>query len=231
MHRPAMMLSSSPIFDGRAKPAAISTYVENLPMKLVTYTLAIISGLALTSPAFAACDGLEGKDLKKCEKAEAKAAKSNSGDGAVLPSKLDAAFAHLDADNPFATAAYSVTVGDTGFEQVDAFMNAAAILQGKVVMARYMIDNFDAMDPAQAKAAGDTLVELLASVKDDAPKLIEEGKALANPDTLKGMASSPVEIPKLLKLAPALTEAVGKVTSVAAEAPAVIDSLKSKLGG
>ena len=201
-------------------------------MKLTTLMFALVSGLAFSAPAYAACDGLVGKELKKCEKEEKKAAKSKDSAGeALLPSALDASFAHLDADNPFATEAYSVTVSSTGFEKVDAFMSATSMVQGKIAMARFMIDNFDSMDPEEAKAAGGALAELLMSVKDDATKLIEEGKALANPDTLKSMAGSPVEVPKLLKLAAPLTAAVDNLTAAAGEAPKVIEGLKAKLGG
>ena len=203
-------------------------------MKLTTLMFALVSGLAFSAPAYAACDGLEGKELKKCEKEEKKKAKESKQDDRstpLLPSQIDAKFASLDADNPFATEAYSVTVSSTGFEKVDAFMSATSMVQGKIAMARFMIDNFDSMDPEEAKAAGGALAELLMSVKDDATKLIEEGKALANPDTLKSMAGSPVEVPKLLKLAAPLTAAVDNLTAAAGEAPKVIEGLKAKLGG
>ena len=34
-------------------------------MKLTTLMFALVSGLAFSAPAYAACDGLEGKELKK----------------------------------------------------------------------------------------------------------------------------------------------------------------------
>ena len=75
---------------------------------------------------------------------------------------------------------------------------SAAVLKGKVVMARYMVDNFDAMEPAQAKESAEALVALLGSVAADAKKLADEGKALANPDTLKSLAANPGRCTALL---------------------------------
>ncbi|MFT4621391.1 MAG: hypothetical protein ACI8PZ_000043 [Myxococcota bacterium] len=199
-------------------------------MKPITLVFALVSGLAFSAPALAACDGLEGKDLKKCEKTEAKKAKAEGRSEPLMPSQVDAKFAHLDADNPFATDAYSVRISKTGIEKIDAYFTNAAVLQGKVVMARYMVDNFDAMDPAQAKEAGEALAALLTSIPDDGKALIDEGKALASPDTLKSMAANPMEIPGLLKLVPALTDAVGNITSAVKEVVPVAESLKGKLG-
>ena len=200
-------------------------------MKPMTMMFALVSGLALSAPAYAACDGLEGKDLKKCEKAEAKKSKQDGRTSPLLPSQIDAKFASLDADNPFATDAYRVRVGETGFEKVDTFMMSAAVLKGKVVMARYMIDNFDAMDPAQAKENGEALVGLLGSVAQDAQKVVEEGKALANPDTLKSLAANPMEIPKLLKLPASIMDSVENAASAGKEAVDVLGALKAKVGG
>ena len=203
-------------------------------MKLTTLMFALVSGLAFSSPAYAACDGLEGKELKKCEKEEKKKAKESKQDDRstpLLPSQIDAKFASLDADNPFATDEYRVRVGETGFEKVDAFLMSAAVLKGKVVMARYMIDSFDAMDPAQAKESGEALVALLGSVADDAKKVADDGKGLADPETLKSLAANPMEIPKLLKLPASIMDAVDNAVSAGGESVEVLGALKAKLGG
>ncbi len=199
-------------------------------MKPITLMIALVSGLALSAPAYAgyaACEGMEGKDLKKCDKAEAKKAKADANSEPILPSQVDAHFSALDADNPFATDAYKVRFAATGIQGIDDALIGASIIKGKVVLARYMVDNFDAMDVATAKADGEKLVEMLSSIADDAAGIKakiegiigDPGSVLSGPDLMK--------VPKLL---PALKGAITNITDAVGQAPEIASSLGAKLG-
>lgn len=196
------------------------------------FLFAVLAGLAFSSPAFAACDGLEGKDLEKCQKKEEKAAKVDSRQTPLLPSEIDAKFAAMDANNPFAMEAYKVGVTPTGIAMVDDYLKKVFIIRGKVTLARYMVDNFGAegMDPAAMKAQGQALVELLKSIPADGKALADEGKKFADPNSLKTMLTSPADILKIPKVVPAVGDALGALTKALGEVDDVAKSLAGKVG-
>jgi hypothetical protein len=183
--------------------------------------VAMVSALALSAPAYAGCDGLDGKDLKKCEKAAAKQAKKDASTEPLLPSQVDSRLAAWDASNPFATDEYRVRWGATGIQEVDDYLIKAAKIKGTVVAARYIVDQAKA-DPASVTEVMPVLTDLMTGVPDQGKSLIDDGKALvgklptilAGPDALK--------IPKITT---SLTDAIGNITSTLAELPKVAEAL------
>ncbi len=181
--------------------------------------------LALAAPAAqAGCDGLEGKDLKKCEKKAKAQAKADARSTPVVPSEVSPALAAWDGEaNPFATDEYRVRITTTGIASVDDYLGKAFKMQAIVVGSKFIVDQIGAGNADAIKAAP-ALVPLLAEVPTLGQALVGEGQALvtglpsqlAGPDALK--------LPKIL---PALKDGVGALTSSVESAPEVLGSLKN----
>ena len=97
------------------------------------------AALTVSAPALAKdCTGLEGKDLKTCEKEN----KQDDRSVAYMPSKLDGSLSAYDAaeKNPFATDAYRVRVTEAGLTSVDGYLEKAFRLQATMQFAKFVVD-------------------------------------------------------------------------------------------
>ena len=195
-----------------------------MKMKVIAPAFAALA-LAFAAPAaHAGCDGMSGKDLKKCEKKAKAQAKADARTTPYVPSSLSPALAAWDGENnPFATDEYRVRVNETGVATVDQWSAKAFRMQAIVVGSKFIVDEIGKGNADAIKAAP-ALVPLLAEVPQLAQSIIQEGQgmpqalpaALAGPDLLK--------VPKLL---PAIADTTKALTAATKEAPKVLGSLKS----
>ena len=198
-------------------------------MKNIVAPLFAVLALTLSSgTAMAAdCAGMEGKELKTCEKDAKKAAKANKAAGkgvALKPSEVDGSWSALDADevNPFNTMDYSVRFDATGIDQIDTYLKKAAVMKGKLVFTKYVVDQTAAGNADLVVSAGPVLVKALAALPDDAQALVGEGKALVGelPKILAG--PNAMKIPKITT---GLNGAIGNLTAAIKEAPEAAKSI------
>ncbi len=181
--------------------------------------------LALAAPAAqAGCDGLSGKELKKCEKKEKAKAKADARSTPYTPSQLSPALAAWDGENnPFATDAYRVRVTETGIASVDDYLGKAFRMQAIVVGSKFIVDEIGKGN-AEAIKAAPALVPMLAEVPQLGQELVGEGQALVT--NLPSQLAGP-DAMKLPKVLPALKDGVEALKGSVAEAPQVLGSLKS----
>jgi len=178
--------------------------------------------LATPTVAHASCDGLSGKELKKCEKQAKAQAKADAATTPFVPSELDAVFSHLDGDdNPFATDEYRVRVGSTDIQSIDDFLMSVGKVEATVVMSRYTIDQIQAGDTGSTKTLP-KLKEMLEAVPADVEALSTEGAAL--PDKLQAELTGP-DLMKLPKGLTAVSNGVQSATGAGGESAAVLKSL------
>ena len=185
--------------------------------------LSLSSGTAMAED----CSGLEGKELKNCEKANKKAAKANKAASkgvALKPSEVDGSWTALDADdkNPFNTMDYSVRFDATGIKEIDGYLKKAAVMKGKLAFTRYVVDQAAAGNVELVGSAGPTLVAALAALPDDAQALVGEGQELVG--NLPNILSGP-DAMKIPKVTSGLNGAIGNLTGAIKDAPAVAKSL------
>ena len=195
-------------------------------MKKMFGTALVATSFALVAPtaAYAGCDGLSGKDLKKCEKQAKAQAKADARTTPFTPSELDAALSAWDGDdNPFATDEYRVRIDSCGLASVDAFVNDATRLQAIIVGSRFMIDQIGAGN-ADAIAAAPALVGMIMEVPELAQGLIAKGNEM--PNTLPNEIAGPDAL-KLPKCLPLVADSVQALTGAVSEAPEVAKSLKN----
>lgn len=183
--------------------------------------------LAFAAPAHAACDGLEGKELKKCEKAAAAQAKADARSTPYVPSVLDKALAGWDAEdkNPFATDAYRVRITSTELAPADDYLAKAFRIQAIVVASKFVVDEIGKGNADAAKAAP-ALVPLLAEVPELGKQIATEGQGLIT--TLKDQVE-PADVMKVPKAAAALKDAVTALQTSVETAPDVLASLKAAI--
>lgn len=178
--------------------------------------------LATPTVAHAGCDGLSGKELKKCEKKAAAQAKADARTTPFEPSNLDAVFSHLDGDsNPFATDDYRVRVGAVEIQAIDDFLMSVGKVEATVVMTRYTIDQVAAGDTAAIKTLP-KLKELLEALPGDVDALKAEGQAL--PDRLQSELTG-AELLKLPKSLTAVSDGVQSAVNAGSQSAEVLKSL------
>ncbi len=203
-------------------------------MKKIVAPLFAVVALTLSSgTAMAAdCAGLSGKELKTCEKEAKKAAKANKAANkgvAIKPSEVDPSWTNMDTDdtNPFNTLDYSVRFDATGIDQIDAYLKKAAVMKGKLVFTRYVVDQAASGNVALVGSAGPALVKALAALPTDAQALVGEGnelvgnlpKILAGPDAMKipkvttGIKGAITNLTTAIKEAPAAAKSLGDLVS------------------
>ncbi|MFP8871854.1 MAG: hypothetical protein VCB43_10830, partial [Myxococcota bacterium] len=180
--------------------------------------LSMLSGTAMAED----CSGMSGKDLKNCEKANKKAAKANKSANkgvALKPSEVDASWTGMDEDdkNPFNTMDYSVRFDATGIDQIDAYLMKAAVMKGKLVFTRYVVDQAAAGNVDLVAKAGPSLVKALADLPNDAQALVGGGKELVG--NLPKILAGP-DAMKIPKITTGLNGAIANLTSAIKEAPA-----------
>lgn len=199
-----------------------------MKMKVIAPAFAALA-LALAAPAHAGCDGLEGKDLKKCEKQAAAQAKADARSTPYTPSALSPALAAWDAEdkNPFATDGYRCRVTETGIASVDDYLGKAFRMQAIVAGSRFIVDEIGNGNADAIKAAP-ALVPLLAEVPSLGQQLVGEGQGLVT--SLPSQLAGPDAL-KLPKVLPALKDGVEALKGSVAEAPQVLGSLKGAVGG
>ena len=131
------------------------------------------------------------REARRSERREQRGERRDARSEIFLPSRVNPAFAALDANNPFATEAYEVRWNPSGVEAVDGFIESVARLQGTLALARYVADQMSVTEPSpEMIQMGTTLVQLLATVPAEATNLVNEGTNLATnlPNILAGPA-------------------------------------------
>ena len=194
--------------------------------KMMASFLAAATLLAST-PAFAAdCAGLEGKDLEKCEKKNASAAKQDARSVPFTPSQLDPALPAWDAPekNPFATEAYRVRVTPTDLASVDGYLAKAFKIQATVVFSRYLVDEAGKANMDAIKVIP-KMVPILAAVATDGQALVTEGQALVTSGVPNEVKANPALAMKAPKILTGLKDGITALQSALSEAPAVVTSL------
>jgi hypothetical protein len=185
------------------------------------------AALMASAPAFAAdCAGLEGKDLEKCEKKNASAAKQDTRSVAYLPSALHADLAAWDAaeKNPFATDAYRVRVTEAGIPSVDAYLGKAFKVQATMAFAKYVVDestkgNVDAMKLAPK------LVPMVQEAVGAVQALVTEGQDLVTNKVPAEIKADPKLAMKGPKALTALKDGLAALQSAATTAPEIGKSI------
>jgi hypothetical protein len=183
--------------------------------------------LMASAPAFAAdCAGMTGKDLEKCEKKNASAAKQDDRSTPFTPSQLDAALSAWDAadKNPFATEAYRVRVTQTGLASVDAYLLKAFKMQATVVFAKYVVDEAGKGNLEVAKLAP-KLVPMVQAAVADAQSLVSEGQALVTTGVPAEVQANPALAMKAPKVLTGLKDALTAIQATAATAPEIGKSI------
>ena len=183
--------------------------------------------LMASTPAFAAdCAGLEGKDLEKCQKKNASAAKQDARSTPFLPSALDAELAAWDAPekNPFAMEAYRVRVTEAGIASVDQYLGKAFKMQATVAFAKYVVDEAGKGNLDVIKLAP-KLVPMVQAAVADAQALVTEGQDLVTNKVPAEISADPKLALKGPKALAALKDGIAALTSTATMAPEVGKSL------
>lgn len=184
--------------------------------------VALFALAAAAAPSHAACDGLSGKDLKKCEKRAKAQAKADARTTPYIPSELDGSLSSFDSDNPFATDDYRVRVHESlEIRSVDDYLAQIEALNATVTFSRYLVDEAAAGN-AEVIAAVPTLVKMIAEVPGQVTKLVEDGKAL--PNNLGNELTGP-DAMKIPKATAAIKDGVVQVTAIGVEAVGVAKSL------
>ena len=191
-------------------------------IKKIVPAFAVIGLMLTATPSWAGCDGLSGKELKKCEKAAKRQAKMDAKTTPFIPSELDGSLKSFDEGNPFATDDYRSRVAEPlEIASVDAFAKSVASLHATVVFGRYLIDEVGKGN-ADAVAAVPTLVKLLKDVPAEGQKLVEEGKALPTKLQSELTGKDALKIPKATAT---ITALVTTVTATLKEVPEVTKSV------
>jgi hypothetical protein len=189
-------------------------------------SLVTAATLMAAAPAYADdCSGMTGKDLEKCEKKNAAAAKQDARSTPFAPSMLDASLAAWDAPekNPFATEAYRVRVTESGFPSVDAYLGKVFKMQATIVMARYVVDEAGKGNLEVAKLAP-KLVPMVKQAIADGQSLVSEGQNLTS-TVPADLAKDPKMALKAPKIVTALKDALTALGATVKEAPAVGESI------
>jgi len=202
---------------------------ENTMTKLFAI-LALAIAIPMSNPAhaFIKCDKMDdAKKQKKCEKNTAKSlAKQRANSTAYAPSNLGEAFAGLDGDdNPFNSDDFYLGESTSGIKKVDAFSAQVNQVAATVRMAKY-VGHLNKTDAAAAAKLGGALLPKLIALKDEAPKIVEEGQALVG--DAANLVESPMDVPKALK---ALGGSVATVTKAVGDLPGAITAIQPIAGG
>lgn len=191
-------------------------------------SLVTAATLMVSAPAFAAdCSGMTGKDLEKCEKKNASAAKQDERSAPFTPSQLDGALAAWDAaeKNPFATDMYRVRVTTSGIQSVDDYLMKVFRMQATVVFARYVVDEAGKGNIEVAKLAP-KLVPMVQQAIADGQGLVAEGQDLVTNKVPAEIKADPKLAMKGPKALTALKDALTALTATVGEAPKVGESIK-----
>ena len=186
-------------------------------------SLITAAALTVSAPALAKdCTGLEGKDLKTCEKEN----KQDDRSVAYMPSKLDGSLSAYDAaeKNPFATDAYRVRVTEAGLTSVDGYLEKAFRLQATMQFAKFVVDEAGKGNADVLKLAP-TLKPIVEKAIADAQGLVTEGQALVTtgvPNEIKADPKLAMKGPKALT---ALKDGLTALESTVKSAPEIGKSL------
>jgi hypothetical protein len=162
------------------------------------FAFAVALPMSNPAHAFIKCDKIDNaKKQKKCTKKATKSlAKARKNSTAMMPSEIGEQFSYLDAANPFDTDDWYLGVNSIGVKKIDNISENVAKIAGTIRLAKYTA-YLNATDKDAASKLGGKLLPELMKLKESAPKVVDDIKALLSDP--KSLAENPMDIIKITK--------------------------------
>jgi hypothetical protein len=198
---------------------------QEIPMSkfFAIFAFAVALPMSNSAHAFIKCDKVEdAKKQKKCTKKMTKSlAKARKGSTAMMPSAIGEQFSYLDAANPLDTDDWFLGVKSIGVKKIDNINKNVAQIAGTIRLANYAA-HLNATDKDAAAELGGKLLPELMKLKESAPKVVDDIKALASDPSamIKKNPKAAVKIPG------ALAKAVTNAVSAVADLPGAIGAIE-----